>query len=560
MLPRWRYSVRTELTAEHGSDDRPEKEEVRDHDYVNFAIEAFGTAPALATATELVSAAFVYGRLTEAQPAAEWLLKHRESAKPDVVLASEHILTVAEGKSSLVNELPIRKEAYSIIATNRIRLREYPRNVVRWLDTSRAYAVLGLGSQAWQAMRTGLALAPNHRVVQRRGARLLVHLDRADEALSQVLSNPLLRSDPWLMALEITLSQICEKEPRSYRVGHSFVEQSAASPRHLTELAGALGTYHFMQGELKRARKLLRVAQQAPTENTLAQIEWLAHSDTSLKTNWPASFSSRFAAEANFWQSLRMSRWSDALTYAQAWQQDESFSGRPAILGSYVALSLLGDAELAAKIAEEGLIADPNDPMLRNNYAVALAYAGWPKAAYVEFAKIQIGQKGGLPTHVRAATAGLIAFGLGDAELGRSLYRRAMEVADSRTRPIVLSHWIAAETSCDLGRAELLQKQLRDEESDIKDPVYKEVVARALRPLVDVANSGPPSTRLDEHRTIQERNFPEGPRDLNLMLSAKTLNLLRSSGMEVRGEPPNPSPESTTRSWPIPKDSPIGGH
>ena len=53
-----------------------------------------------------------------------------------------------------------------------------------------------------------------------------------------------------------------------------------------------------------------------------------------------------------------------------------AFSRRPAILGRYIASSLLEDYRAAVEITEKSLLPNPNDPILLNNLAFAYASLG----------------------------------------------------------------------------------------------------------------------------------------------------------------------------------------
>ena len=80
--------------------------------------------------------------------------------------------------------------------------------------------------------------------------------------------------------------------------------------------------------------------------------------------------------EAQAWNSFQAGASEDALANSKSWLVDQPFSRRPAILGSYIASSLLEDYRAAVEITEKSLLPNPNDPILLNNLAFAYASLG----------------------------------------------------------------------------------------------------------------------------------------------------------------------------------------
>jgi hypothetical protein len=75
------------------------------------------------------------------------------------------------------------------------------------------------------------------------------------------------------MAGEIALSNLAERNPRFLKLGAEWVDENKARPRHLSELASAIGTVHLKEGN-RKARKLFKTSLVDPTGNSLAQAEW----------------------------------------------------------------------------------------------------------------------------------------------------------------------------------------------------------------------------------------------------------------------------------------------
>ena len=204
-------------------------------------------------------------------------------------------------------------------------------------------------------------------------------------------------------------------------------------------------------------------------------------------TRRTARLGGRFAAEVRCWYALAIENSAAALSAAEAWQQDEPYSGRPSTVGSFIALSLTNDPVYAAQIAREGLLADPKDQLLRNNYVVALARTEKFPQAVKEFTRIREPFQAGYPQVTsRAATAGLLAFGLGELDLGRRLYGLAMKQSDPVNRWIVLANWIQTETRFCPGQAKRMSDEARLRVKDIKNPIADAVMQNTLC-IVDAA-------------------------------------------------------------------------
>jgi tetratricopeptide (TPR) repeat protein len=151
--------------------------------------------------------------------------------------------------------------------------------------------------------------------------------------------------------------------------------------------------------------------------------------------------------------------WSKATQYCTQWVQDEPFSSRPAVLGSYIGISLVADPGFSEDCARVGLQADPTDQTLLNNLTVALAYQDKLEEAETTFRKINPELSEGYPKYVHSATAGLLEFRRGNIIAGRALYEEARQRAPREKRSRVLIYWAREELQAGTARAlELAQE------------------------------------------------------------------------------------------------------
>jgi hypothetical protein len=455
LLPRWRYSGNTVVNAEYAGDGPASISSLPSVREPTATIDAWKSEPSLSVAIELVQHAIVVGPCPEAIEAARLVIsqrRHVQRLQLDVakqVLRGDVPSLRIERQDGMVLDMPGPDNAISIIREARAALRVAPRTVIRWLDMGRAYMVLGQRDRANQAMQRALALAPNHRISLRAGARFLVHDGRADEAWDLLRRHARTPLDPWLLALEISLADINGGTSRMIGVGRRLVDERKDCPASISELASAIGTVDWQAGEFRHGRRLIRLGLMQPTDNALAQAHWFAVREPGILGDIsPGDLQQKGAMEARFHAAVRDSRWDEALVEAVGWLHDEPFSSRPALSGSFIAMSLQPRADLAAQIARVGLRADPGDQRLRNNLVVALVGSGDIENALWEFEQIHQPLSPDYEPCVYLATAGLLAYATGSVDLGRSLYSRALAAAKvSGLRPQVALAWFEAEVT-----------------------------------------------------------------------------------------------------------------
>jgi len=481
LIPRWRYSFSTDLTAEHTGLARRGRLQPESTPALDAAESRFVENPTLVSAAELVACGAAYQEPTRAYEAALYLLERRGEVRAAVARQAEWITgapldvrephTIASG----ADLSSARTAAEGVIRTRRAQLELWPRDPIGWIDLARAYAVIGQVDKARRAVNAALQLAPNHRVVLRVAARFAFHSGRPDEAYARISRHPRTRSDPWLMSSELALAQIVDRSPRFCRAARAILEERSHAPGHLSELAGAAATLDLGAGKHRRARSLFRQSLEDPTENALAQVEWARKTDSSLSIPEKA-LEVPYSYEANYWRARRAADWNAALAGARDWLLDEPYSSRPAIFGSSIAAMALHDYPLAEEFARAGLVADSRDNSLWNNLAVALAKRDRPWDAARAFSKIEMSPESSLPRFVANATRGLIAFRLGQPEIGRRWYDEADTGApDGEMRKLVLLHWAAEELRLAPARARQLLERTAYDEGATADPLIAQL-------------------------------------------------------------------------------------
>lgn len=398
--------------------------------------EAWLAHPGRGRALDFVSAAATMpDPSVNAQEAAGWLLT--EGAPSRLArIAAERVLNPAPSSPSppvTETESEEKEQARDAIRRARRLSTADPRNAIAWVERSRQHASLGQSNAALLSMRRALALQPEHRYFLRAAARLHVHVDKPDVAHSLLRRSPRTRSDPWLVAAEIAISELAGRSPVYLREGRRLLEDGDWSPAHLTELAGAIATLELRNGRPKHARRLFSASLQAPNDNALAQAEWAADDLGSVREELmevepkvPHSYEALSMAAVGSGDRIQ------GLSQAWLWLLDQPFSTQPASFGSYHA-GAIRDFERSLVFARRGLLANPGNPMLRNNAAFALAQLGRLSEAAEQLAAVRAVDLDANSRAVISATRGLLAFRRGEVQEAERCYGDAIAGAEDPT-------------------------------------------------------------------------------------------------------------------------------
>ena len=441
LIPRWRFADQGMASAEYAGDPRSRRRVQLSRSYLDQLLADWQENRTLGRAIDLVSCGIGGGWLSEVGPAADYLLAQKKMLSPQVLQATRYVLRcephdkrqVLLEHSQIAPNSVTFEAARAKVSTARRRLRFDPRSMLTWLDLARAFAILGQEQKSIWAMERALHLAPHHRHALRAAARLFVHTGKLGRAHALLKQNPRTPSDAWLMAAEISIATIAENKPQFAGRARKLVDSGQLPPAHLTELQSALGTLEYYHGANRRARRDFRASLEAPTDNSVAQARWIstrlsgiAISDSAFQL--PQSF------EARCWRALEDERWEQAQAECFYWLCDESFSSRPAQLGSYIGVSLTSDPGFAITCGKAGLQAEPRNAMLHNNIAVAFAYQNDLTNAFNHFGKIETPLPQDFPAHVYWATAGLLCFRAGDIDQGRKFYGESEAIAPAEEK------------------------------------------------------------------------------------------------------------------------------
>ena len=338
------------------------------------------------------------------------------------------------------------------IAFLRRRLRMMPRDPLTWVTLARRHFVHGYKDLAERELRIAHAMAPNDRYVARAAARFFLHYRRLDDAAAVLRRTPTTLHDPWLMAVGILIGRMRDGSHTLVKRGIAMLERQAFPPRAVSELATLVGTVERAHGKARAGRRWLRLALMDPTENVVAQMQYLRRRVTR-GGDWEAE-----AFEARAWWSLDaqdVAASADALTL---WQKDEPFSHDAALLGAWVHGTAAGDFQKGLSGLRSARRVCPLDPSLIAQETYVRAELGDLRGAEQLLAKrlpLAIRTSGESTDDIRwavpmAADRGMIAFRRGRRKEGRFHYQNAVALAGTKRKHRYMAtaarwHWIREE-------------------------------------------------------------------------------------------------------------------
>jgi tetratricopeptide (TPR) repeat protein len=473
VIPRWR-SYKGAIAHGELVSENTQKDLEFQPDFVGSKIDEWKQNRTAAHAVDLVGAAILAGRPEVAREAAAFLLAgDTETSR----VASELAELILSGQTyrepSPVVVPTTQKELRLHISSLRCRLREHLNNPLMLHDLAHAYGLVGLLEKAKRYSRMALALAPNNRFLLRSAARLFVHCGVPDEGLKVLRRAESLRHDPWLLAAEIAVSDLAGQTSKYIKHSKRWIDAQKFGPFHLSELAGAIATQELESGNIKGTKKLLKGAMLDPTENVVAQTEWLI-GHRGLQRIPELSVRRPDTNEANFFEAFTEARWTNAMTEARLWCADQPFSTGAITWGSYVAGTILENHHEAMALLDIGHLANPSDWVIKNNMAFHKASVGFLDDAEAWLDRIALDTNDVAAKGTTTATRGLIAYRRGNIDEGRAKYAEALNVfvegRDARAALLAKLHWALEEVRSGVDLADEFLRAMEQDLASVRIP------------------------------------------------------------------------------------------
>jgi tetratricopeptide (TPR) repeat protein len=306
-----------------------------------------------------------------------------------------------------------------------------PYNSINWVEIARYYSILGQEKKAERSIKNALFLSNENRFVLRSAARFFVHTGDFELAHDIIRKSELAKHDPWLMATEISLATLRERNSRFTKSGLKMIESGIFHPFNITELAGSLATLEMKNSSLKQSKKLFQQSLVKPNDNSLAQAEWASQEEKKLTPINPVQFQLINSFEALARDFFEQKKWQESINYSKKWFFDLPFSKMSVLFGNEIAHRKLKDHNQAVEIAKLGLISHPNDAQLLNNIIYSLCIQDKILEAEKYLSRVRKSDMS-LTNNIGiclTATNGLYFFRKGFHEMGRHLYRKSIKMA-----------------------------------------------------------------------------------------------------------------------------------
>jgi tetratricopeptide (TPR) repeat protein len=384
--------------------------------------------------------------------AAKFILQNQDTFSVSRVLLSlsESIISSSSQQNTFLEHSG--EDYISNIRTIKRRNFLFHSNPINYVDLAWWYSVSGNKLKAERAMEIALSLNLNNRFILRSAVRFFVHICKPEQAYYYLMKSDIVKKDPWVLSSEIALSTLLNKTSILMKKGFFFSSNNSFSEFSLTELHTALATVEALNGSEKKAKKLVKRALASPNDNSLAQAGWLTQNHHISANVNPLEYNNipnSYEFEANF--NYKVGDWDGAIESAKLWANDMPYTKSPVVMASHIASSIIFKPEVAIPVLKRGLDSHPNDPLIINNLAYSLALNNSTGEATKYLSLIKTAEIEDETRVCLKATEGLIEFRKGNHDLGRNLYKSAIEATKKLSNKYYL--WIS---TLNYAREELL--------------------------------------------------------------------------------------------------------
>lgn len=447
VIPNWRDYKRTLQLGELSQNNKSGSPILLN---INRSVQDWNEIKNIGSAADLINASFVSGISNKEVEEAISFIKSDNQKSSQSLLDLIKILETDESTINKINnnsllEIDVdtikefqafinNKSFHKVINRTKNRTKNELRNPIVWVELARLYSMRGHEKKAENAILTALHLAPNNRFVLRSATRFFIHKEKFDKAIYYLKKSESIKEDPWLISAHIATSSIMGRFSPFIKEGKRLIETNNFSDFELTELSSSIGTLEFKDGSFKKAKGFFEKSMRHPNDNSLAQLEWVSKDDKRFQIN-PFQFEKVINPfEARALELYEKGEWKDAFYNSIKWFLDMPFSKRPALLGSYIAGSLLKDKNASIIMCQIGLQANPYDPTLLNSMVYSIATSDdYNEEMMDKYAQQMMGiDIQSLPDESKVtyqATLGLVSMKKGNIDVGIQLYKLAIQNA-----------------------------------------------------------------------------------------------------------------------------------
>ena len=449
----------------------------------------------IVNAGDILSSAFVLGEEDSFKEIASYILDNSINESPlnklaTKIIAKGQIIGTSELDSAISSVVDIDFE----IRVLKNALGRQPKNPIAWMEIGRLYALKGQLKKANRAIENALILDKDNRFIVRSASRFYHHFVDTEKALFTIRNSEYYKNDPWLLSAEIAYSQILKRFSRMVKQGENIVKSNLTDKLSVTELTSALGTFEFIEGNSKAAKKYFQQTLIDPNDNSLAQVNWIAENMKGFNVD-TLSYELPLAFEAKSIYYSEKGMFDESYSEAMRWHDDEPYSVRPIKVASYIQGFYYKDFNKSIELTERGLRTAPNDILLNNNLIYYLTRDGQLERAVKLFDShlkkvIQNPQQYRPGEQIFCfATAGLMFYSQNMPDVGENFYLKAIDLARKERNFYFLAlatiHYSREELLfADADKSDKILKQLKEtcknnQEQDVKFMLNELILSQA---------------------------------------------------------------------------------
>lgn len=323
------------------------------------------------------------------------------------------------------------------IEHNYKKLKNEPNDSLTWTDQAINYLEISNRDEAIKCIEKALVINKNVGFIVRNASRIFSLTGDNGRAIKVLKNSEYYQYDPQIISAEISFSEIENRKTKGVDFGYKLINDSIHKNNEKTELASTLGTIEHFKGDYKKSDKLFEISLREPNSNSIAQSLW--YKKDFLYIQKFKDFKTNEILTHKYSNAMDYSK---ALEYALKWKDDEPYSTRPYKLASQLSGVLLGDFQMASKLAISSIssqkeikgdsYSDKENISNNNDIAYYLLKANKVKEAEVYISPfLNVVSKTTKYESYEAAlvaTFGLLAYKLGNNDLGKSLYKKTMKI------------------------------------------------------------------------------------------------------------------------------------
>jgi tetratricopeptide (TPR) repeat protein len=391
-------------------------------------------------------------------------------------------------KIDVSNSYTINKDrVIGFIAALKKILKYFPRDALSWHDLSFYYMVLGEREKSERSMYIAHSMHRSHPFLARSYARLLIHNDDPEKAVSILRRTGEVKNRPELLSADIAIRSKFNIGNIDISAARKLLSIYKDHPSMISELSAGLGTLEVENGALKKSKKILSLCVESPTENTIAQLEWLRQQHDIVIPEYDYDIRSIEADAIHSFHEGEYKKCRDTLMMLHRFQP---FSDLPLVDAGYISMFVLDNPGYLISNKEYFSGDVVKSFMGVNNYIVSKMQLGDTSNIDIELMGLQKLIRDDRERAVFSATVGMYLYLAGFIDEGRKKYNDASEyfrkTRNDFSLSVSLTYQGMVEKSLGLNTArDILERAVKEAKKVSESPELLEKANRELETLVN---------------------------------------------------------------------------